>query len=81
MPFPLRIDAVVEVLVSDGQPFSKILKSSSKTADLVVLGMVTPDENFSQYYAEQQESTSGLPTTLFVLASEDLAFIEVLDKD
>ncbi|MGF1601328.1 MAG: Na-K-Cl cotransporter [Thermosynechococcaceae cyanobacterium] len=77
----LRIDAVVEVLVSDGQPFNKILKSSSKTADLVILGMATPDENFSQYYAEQQESTSGLPTTLFVLASEDLAFIEVLDKD
>ncbi len=77
----LRIDAVVEVLVSEGRPFKKILKSSSKTADLVILGMANPDENFSQYYVELQERTADLPTTLFVLASEDLDFIEVLDKD
>lgn len=77
----LRIDAVVEVLISEGQPFNKILKSSSKTADLVILGMATPDDRFSQYYVDLQERTSGLPTTLFVLASEDLAFTDILDKE
>ncbi len=77
----LRIDAVAEVLISDGQPFNKILKLSSKTADLVILGMATPHENYSQYYSELQDRTAGLPTTLFVLASEDLDFIEVLDND
>ena len=42
--------------------------------DLVLLGMAEPKENFMQYYDRVIEWTTGLPTTLFVLASEDLAW-------
>ena len=77
----LQISALSQVLVAEGRPFASILKSSSKSADLVILGMATPGENFSQYFADLQARTAGLPSTLFVLASEDLAFVEVLQKE
>ncbi|MDJ0704355.1 MAG: Na-K-Cl cotransporter [Leptolyngbyaceae cyanobacterium MO_188.B28] len=77
----LRIGAVSEVIVAAGRPFDEILQTSSQSADLVFLGLATPDENFSEYYRSLQKRTAGLPSTVFVLASEDLAFAEVLQKD
>ena len=77
----LQISARSQVLVAEGRPFASILKTSSKRADLVILGMATPNANFSQYFADLQTRTAGLPSTLFVLASEDLAFVEVLQKE
>jgi len=43
-------------------------------------GVAAPDtvDDFSGYYAGLQRRVEGLPTTLFVLAAEDLAFGEVL---
>ena len=77
----LRIGAVSQVIVAAGRSFDEILRVSSHTADLVFLGLAIPDENFSQYYQSLQKRTAGLPTTIFVLASEDLAFAEVLQKE
>ncbi|MEB3828617.1 amino acid permease [Phormidium sp. CCY1219] len=74
----LRIGAIAQVLVSDGQPFEDILRSSSENADLVFLGMATPRENYTRYYESLQARAAGLPTTLFVLAAPDFAFEEVL---
>jgi len=81
----LRIGAMSQVLVSDGRPFREILHESSRSADLVCLGMATPnhhkDKDFSDYYKGLQEMASGLPTTVFVLAASDFAFEEVLQQD
>jgi hypothetical protein len=76
-----RTGADFEVMVSDGRPFDQILRESSADADLVMLGIAEPGEDvaeFADYYALLQQRTEGLPTTLLVLAAEDLAFGEVL---
>ncbi len=67
-----------EVLVSGGRPFDEILKGSSRDADLVLTGIAEPGEDFTGYYETLQRRAEGLPTTVFVLAAEDLAFGEVL---
>lgn len=77
----LRIGAIPNVIVSGGKPFDQILAESSQTADLVFLGLATPDQDFSQYYLGLRQRTASLPATVFVLASEDLEFAEVLQKD
>ena len=76
----LRINARPEVLVKGDCTFPEILQKSSKDASLVILGMAIPEENFSQYYAELQRKTAKLPLTMFVLASQDLSFIDVLKQ-
>lgn len=77
----LRIGATSQVIVAEGRPFDEILKSSSKHADLVFLGLAKPHEGFSDYYAQLQQRTATLPPTIFVLASEELAFAELLQKE
>lgn len=74
----MRIGVQPEVLVANGRPFRDILQDSSRDSDMVFLGMAEPDENFRDYYERLQEMAAGLPTTLFVLASEDMAFAEIL---
>jgi len=74
----LRTGALPDVLVAGGRPFDEILHASSRDADLVFLGMAEPQGDFAAYYEQLQRRVSGLPTTVFVLAAEDLAFGEVL---
>ncbi|HSR42085.1 MAG TPA: hypothetical protein VLL48_07940, partial [Longimicrobiales bacterium] len=71
-----RVD--LRILPARGRPFPEILHGSSRGADLVLMGMKEPDDDFRSYYERLQEMTRGLPTTLFVLASEALEFAEVL---
>jgi amino acid transporter len=73
-----RTGAVPEVLVSDGRPFWETLLESSAGADLVFMGMAAPDAEFREYYDTLLERTRGLPSTVFVLAAEEIAFSEVL---
>ena len=75
-----RTGAKFEVLVSDGRPFMDILRESSRDADLVFIGLAepSPDFDFTSYYATMHRRMDDLPTTVFVLAAEDLAFGEVL---
>ena len=43
------------------------------------MGLAAPDEDdFTAYFERLRERTSGLPCTVFVLASEDVAFRDVL---
>lgn len=74
----IRIDAISEIIVSNGRSFNEILHDSSKEADLIVMGMAEPDENFARYYGQIQERLKNLPTTAMVLAGEELSFGEVL---
>lgn len=73
-----RTGAVLDVIVGDGAPFDEILQASSADADVVFLGMATPAENFADYYRALRKRTDGLPTTVFVLAAEEIGFEEVL---
>ena len=74
----IRIDAKTEIMLSNGRTFKEILHDSSKEADLIVMGMREPDENFSDYYGVMQDRLKDLPTTAMVLAGEELSFGEVL---
>lgn len=77
----LRIEAKLEMIVSEGRTFDQVLQSSSKDADLVLLGLATPDEGFMEYYKKMQEMISPLPTTVMVLAADDVSFREVLFQE
>ncbi|MEO1404191.1 MAG: Na-K-Cl cotransporter [Cyanobacteria bacterium J06635_1] len=70
-----------EVIVAGKRPFEDILKTSSAGADIVFMGLATPGESFPSQYRALQNRTAALPPTIFVLASEELAFSELLQKD
>ena len=77
----LRSGAEVEVLVNDtGRPFVEIMKESSADADMIFLGMRQPGEDYVAYYERLRHAAEGMPTTAFVLASEDLPFGEIVLK-
>ncbi len=74
-----RTDLVPTVLVSDGAPPLERLRASSKEADLVLMGLATPERgDYAAYLADVRKQTPDLPCTVFVLAAEDMAFREVL---
>jgi len=79
----LRIGATSQVIVAGDRSFDEILLISSQTADLVLLGLPTPGtvEDFSEYYTKLQHRITDLPNTLLVMASEELAFSDVLQKE
>ena len=74
----LRTGAIAEVIVANGRNFDEILHQSSKETDLIFMGMAEPDEHFLEYYKKSQERLKGLPTTILVLAAEEISFGEVL---
>lgn len=74
----LRIGAKSEVIVSNGKSFNEVLHKSSADADLILMGMATPDENFASYYENMQKRLQDLPTTVLVLAGEEISYGEVL---
>lgn len=67
-----------EVLVSHGRPFWDLLHEASASADLVFLGMAEPNDDYRAYYSGLQKQSANLPTTIFVLAAEELEFGEVI---
>jgi amino acid transporter len=74
-----RTGAEPHVLSSNGRPFFEILHESSRDADLVFMGIARPETGtFEGYYEELRDRTEGLPSTIFVLAAEEIAFREVL---
>jgi amino acid transporter len=74
-----RTGAEPHVLVSNGKHFFDILQESSADADLILMGIARPREGrFADYYEELRRKTEGLPSTVFVLAAEEIAFREVL---
>ena len=74
----MRTGATPEVLVTGDRPFHEVLRESSSGADLVVLGMAEPGEDFATYFDGLRARTAGLPTTMFVLAAEEIGYSEVL---
>src|SRR6056297_114956 len=74
----LRMGAECEVLCADNRSFPEVLRSSSGEADLIFMGMATPDDRFVSYYENSQNVLEGLPTTILVLAGREISFGEVL---
>ena len=75
-----RTGASLDVIVANGRPFDEILRETSHDADLVLLGMAAPENeaDFVAYYEQLRTRARGLPSTVFVLAAEEIAFREVL---
>ena len=73
-----RINARPQVLVGEDRPFQDILHETSRDADLVLLGMAEPGDDFPDYYRRMRDWSKGLPATAFVLAAQEIRFGEVL---
>lgn len=74
----IRFEAEIDVIVSESKPFADIFKETSKDADLILLGMATPGDDFTGYYENMLHLTKEMPTTVFVLAGQEISFGEVL---
>lgn len=74
----MRTGAIPEVVVIGERSFDELLHESSAGADLILMGMAEPDENFAAYYNGLRARTAGLPTTIFVLGAEEIGYGEVL---
>ena len=77
----LRIGAKSEIILAEGRSFENILSDSSADANLVFLGLAVPKDDSLAYYKTLQARVAGLPTTVLVLAAENLDFSEMLQKD
>ncbi|MDR8391993.1 Na-K-Cl cotransporter [Aliifodinibius sp. S!AR15-10] len=74
----IRTGSKVEIIISDDRTFENILRESSADADLVLMGMAEPKDNFHTYYEALQDRVKDLPTTILVRAAEEIQFGEVL---
>lgn len=76
----MRTEAKAEVIYADGRSFNDVLHSSSEKADLIFLGLPKPDESddFPAYFQQAQQRIKSLPTTVLVLAAEEISFGKVL---
>jgi hypothetical protein len=74
----VRIDIQQNLVVSYGQTFHELRKKISGKADLILLGMAEPDERFLEYYTSMIRKIEGAPSTMFVLAGQEVNFEEVL---
>ena len=76
-----RTNASTDVIPKNGRNVFSVIKEASKDSDIVLLGLATPNDDYSKYYSELQTKLDEFPTTLLVLASEDIAFSKVLFPD
>jgi len=74
----MRINFNTKVLVSKNESFWNILKLESSKSDLVMLGLKTPDKDFACYFDNLKENTKSIKKKIFVLASQDIEFKDVL---
>jgi len=76
----MRVDHNEKVIYEADKDFYAVLEEHSSGADLIMLGMAVPREGFEyrSYYEQLSQKTKNLPSTLFVLASQEVQFGEVL---
>jgi hypothetical protein len=75
----VRIKIEDHVIVALNKPFEEILRNESVNADLNIMGLAEPGADFLVYYDQMiNVKTSGIGSTLFVLAGQDINFEEVL---
>ncbi|WP_234408465.1 hypothetical protein [Marinilabilia salmonicolor] len=74
----IRVEFRRKILVSEQGNFFQILSEDSQGADLVLCGLKKPDNEFSDYFEDLKQKTATIPRKLFVVASHDIAFKEIL---
>ncbi len=74
----IRIKAQIDIIAANGRSFDDILSSSSRSADLIFLGMAVPGPQFEGYYRSMKDRIKNLPTTVLCLAAQDVSFGQVL---
>lgn len=74
----VRIDIQENLVVSYGQSFDELRKKISMKADLVLMGLAEPGDDFLNYYTGMIKRIEGSPSTMFVLAAQEINFEEVL---
>jgi len=75
----MRVNFNTKVLVTEGKTFWNIIEKESALSDLVMLGLKTPDTTFSEYFEQLKENTKNLKKKIFILASQDIEFKDVLN--
>lgn len=75
----MRVGFNTQVIVSKGRVFWEILKEESAASDMVMLGLKQPDDDFANYYSTLKNNTKDIPNKIFVLASQDIEFTDVLN--
>ena len=75
----MRVGFNTQVIVSKGRVFWDILKEESNDSNMVMLGLKAPDNHFDSYYKQLKENTKNIKNKIFVLASQDIEFKDVLD--
>ncbi len=75
----MRVGFTTQVIVSNGRVFWDILKEESKNSNMVMLGLKAPDADFDSYYKQIKENTRDIKNKIFVLASQDIEFTDVLN--
>lgn len=76
-----RTNFIPHVITSSGQKFWDLVLEHSQDADLVFLGIRKPQDDFVDYWDKLLTETTNLPATVFVLASEEIDFKDVLLHD
>jgi len=74
----IRINATIDIIAAEGRSFETILHEQSKNADLIFMGMATPNDDFDTYFEKIQKRIENLPTTVLALAAQEIAFNDVL---
>lgn len=75
----MRISFEYKVIVSNNRSFWDIFAEESKNSTMVMMGLKTPDENFSDYYNKFKENTKAIKNKIFFLAAELIEFKDVLN--
>ena len=76
-----RTNFIPHVITSEGEHFRRLVLEHSGDADLVLLGVGKPLDDFVGYWDKLLKETRDLPATLFVLAAEEISFKDVLIHD
>jgi hypothetical protein len=74
----IRVSFGRKILVGKREDFFSLLTADSQNADLVMLGLKSPDSEFAKYFNDLKAKTASIPRRLFVMASHDIAFKEIL---
>ncbi len=74
----IRVEFHKKILVSEKGRFFGVLSKDSQNADLVMCGLKKPDSDFSNYFNDLKTKTASIPRRLFVAASHDIAYKDIL---
>jgi amino acid transporter len=74
----MRVDFTTDIIVSGDEDFWSIINRESKKCSLTMLGLASPSDNFEAYYTQLKENTKDISSKVFVLASQEMEFKDIL---